>query len=124
MPPVTPTAPTLNKDQIEGWRTIRRVSPYLWPQGQGWVKRRVSAAIFILVLAKLVAIATPLLYKWTVDLLGGQDTSPAIMMGMGAIGLTVAYGMSRILSIGFNQLRDVVFTRVGQRALRLLALET
>ncbi len=121
---LTPTPAALNKDQIEGWRTIRRVSPYLWPPGQGWVKRRVVAAILILVLAKLVAISTPLLYKWTVDLLAGDATGPAMIMALGTVGLTVAYGMSRILSIGFNQLRDVVFTRVGQRALRLLALET
>ena len=45
-------------------------------------------------------------------------------MGLGAVGLTVAYGMTRLLSVGFQQLRDVVFAAVGQRALRQLALET
>jgi ATP-binding cassette subfamily B protein len=45
-------------------------------------------------------------------------------LALGAIGLTLAYGMARILNQGFQQLRDVVFARVGQRALRLIALET
>jgi ATP-binding cassette, subfamily B, heavy metal transporter len=121
---LTPTEANLNKDQIEGMRTIRRVAPYLWPKGQFWIKWRVVAAVVMLVVAKLIAISTPLLYKWTVDLLGGDTSGPAMMMALGAVGLTVAYGMSRILSAGFQQLRDVIFTRVGQRALRLLALET
>ncbi|HCQ56456.1 MAG TPA: metal ABC transporter permease, partial [Sulfitobacter sp.] len=42
----------------------------------------------------------------------------------GAIGLTVAYGMARLMGVGFQQVRDAVFARVGQRALRMLALET
>ena len=43
---------------------------------------------------------------------------------MGAIGLTVAYGVTRLMAVGFQQLRDVLFAPVGQRALRQLALET
>lgn len=119
---LTPTATNLDDEQIQGWQTIRRVAPYLWPPGQFWVKWRVVVALAMLVLAKVIGIFTPLLYKWAVDSLGA--TGPAMMLGMGAIGLTVAYGMSRILNTAFQQLRDVVFSRVGQRALRLLALET
>ena len=44
------------------------------------------------------------------------------MLGAGAIGLTVAYGMARLMNVGFQQLRDAVFARVAQRALRALAL--
>jgi hypothetical protein len=40
------------------------------------------------------------------------------------VGLTIAYGMARAMNVGFQQLRDAVFARVGQRALRMLALET
>ncbi len=117
-----PTAANLDDEKIQGWQTIRRVAPYLWPPGQFWVKWRVVVALAMLVLAKVIGIFTPILYKWAVDSLGA--TGPAMMMGLGAIGLTVAYGMSRILNTAFQQLRDVVFSRVGQRALRLLALET
>jgi ABC-type transport system involved in Fe-S cluster assembly fused permease/ATPase subunit len=119
---LTPTAANLDDEQIQGWQTIRRVAPYLWPPGQFWVKWRVVVAVLMLVAAKVVGIFTPVLYKWAVDSLGA--TGPAMMMGMGAVGLTVAYGVSRLLNTGFQQLRDVVFARVGQRALRLLALET
>ena len=45
-------------------------------------------------------------------------------MALGAIGLTIAYGIARAMNVGFQQLRDAVFTRVSQRALRMLALET
>lgn len=119
---LTPTDANLNDDSIQGWQTIRRVAPYLWPPGQTWVKWRVVVAMAMLVAAKVVGIFTPILYKWAVDSLGA--TGPAMMMGMGAVGITVAYGMSRVLNTAFQQLRDVVFARVGQRALRLLALET
>ena len=107
-----------------GWRTIRRVAPYLWPADKPWVKRRVVLALAVLVLAKLVSVATPAVYKAAVDALTGEGDSAAWAMAMGAIGLTVAYGMARLMTVGFQQLRDAVFARVAQRALRQLALET
>lgn len=105
-------------------RTIRKVSPYLWPDGQPWVKRRVVLSLLALLFAKVIAVFTPFLYKAAVDLLSGDAPSGAWTLGAGAIGLTVAYGVSRAMTVGFQQLRDVIFARVGQRALRLLALET
>ncbi len=107
-----------------GWGVIQRVIPYLWPDGQGWVKRRVVIALAMLILSKLIAVATPFFYKAAVDALSGEDVSAAWMLGMGAVGLTVAYGMARLMNVGFQQLRDAFFARVGQRALRALALET
>ena len=104
--------------------TIRRVLPYLWPADHPWVKRRVVLAMFLLVASKLIAVASPFLYKGAVDLLSGDAPSAAWMLGAGAVGLTVAYGMARLMANGFQQLRDAVFARVGQRALRQLALET
>ncbi len=107
-----------------GWRTIRRVGPYLWPAGQGWVKRRVVFAMLALVAGKLFAVVTPFLYKQAVDALAGEAPSGPEMLMLGAVGLTVAYGMARLFSVAFAELRDAVFVRVGQRALRRLALET
>lgn len=122
---LTKTDANLNDDQLNGMRTIRRVIPYLWPDGEGWVKRRVSGAMIVLVLAKLIAVGTPLLYKGAVDSLAGEDGgSSALFLAMGAVGLTLAYGAARLMNVGFQQLRDVIFARVGQRALRQLALET
>ncbi|MCE8439401.1 ABC transporter ATP-binding protein/permease [Rhodovulum sulfidophilum] len=105
-------------------RTIRKVAPYLWPQGQGWVKRRVVLALAALFLAKVVSVGTPFLYKAAVDSLTGEARNDTLLLAVGAVGLTVAYGMARLMNTGFQQLRDAIFSRVGQRALRRLALET
>ena len=115
---------TTSETPANGWSTIRRVSPYLWPDGQTWVKRRVVLALIALFIAKLVAVGTPYFYKAAVDALAGEGQDPAWMLGAGAVGLTVAYGMARLMNVGFQQLRDAIFARVAQRALRQLALET
>ncbi len=115
---------TTTEMPANGWATIRRVAPYLWPDGQAWVKRRVVLALLALVVAKLVAVGTPFFYKAAVDALAGEGDTAAWMLAYGAVGLTVAYGMARLMNVGFQQLRDVIFARVAQRALRQLALET
>ena len=119
----TATSADIPEKSASGRVTIRRVIPYLWPDGQAWVKRRVVAALVLLLLAKLVGFTTPYLYKLAVDALGA-GAKPAEVMMLGAIGLTVAYGLARLGSVLGNELRDAVFVRVGQRALRALALET
>ena len=108
----------------DGFNVVRKVVPYLWPDDQPWVKRRVVFALVFLIASKLVAVGTPVLYKGAVDMLSGDASDAAWMLTLGAVGLTVAYGMARVMNIGFQQLRDVVFALVGQRALRMLALET
>jgi ATP-binding cassette, subfamily B, heavy metal transporter len=105
--------------------TIRRVAPYLWPEGQTWVKRRVVFALVFLLLAKLVSVSTPYVYKLAVDSLAGEAGSdPRVLVALGAVGLVVAYGLARLGSVVFGELRDAVFVRVGQRAIRRLAIET
>ncbi|WP_049642797.1 ABCB family ABC transporter ATP-binding protein/permease [Candidatus Rhodobacter oscarellae] len=127
----TTSPPSYDKEQAaaqraRGWRTVRRVTPYLWPSepGYAWVKYRVVFAMLALIASKLVATGSPLLYKFAVDALAGDLDGPAAMLALGAVGLTVAYGLARLMNVGFQQLRDVIFARVGQRALRRLALET
>ena len=114
-------------EQAEGRRVeigvVRRVVPYLWPAGQAWVKWRVVIAVASLILAKLVAVATPMILGAAVDSLSGKDAGYSVFV-LGAGGLTIAYGVSRVLDSGFQQLRDVVFAKVGQRGLRRVGLET
>ncbi len=117
----TTLAEDAERERRSGWRTVRKVAPYLWPEGESWVKRRVTMALLALVAAKLVSVGTPMLYSAAVDALSGEGASDLLL---GAVGLTVAYGMARLMSNGFQQLRDAVFAKVGQRALRKLALET
>ncbi len=115
---------TTTEMPASGWSTMRRVAPYLWPDGQPGVKLRVVLALALLIIAKLVSVGTPFFYKAAVDALAGDGQDAAWMLGAGAIGLTVAYGVARLMNVGFQQLRDAVFAPVAQRALRSLALQT
>ena len=117
--PAAPETPSTT-----GMETIRRVTPYLWPKGEGWVKRRVILALSMLVFAKIISVSTPFFYKAAVDKLAGDAPSGAWLMGLTAVALVLAYGLARLGAVAFGELRDAIFVRVGQRALRKLALET
>ena len=116
------TEANLNDAQIQGWNVIKRVIPYLWPKDALWVRQRVVVALAVLILSKVIAVGTPVFYKQAVDALAPENADAATVLGLGAVGLTIAYGLARLMTVGFQQLRDVVFTKVGQRALRQLAL--
>jgi len=109
------------EERRSGLRTVRKVAPYLWPADKPWVRRRVVIAMGFLILSKIISVTTPFLYKGAVDALAEQGVP---MLALGAVGLTIAYGVARMMTVGFQQLRDAVFAKVGQRALRMLALET
>ncbi|MCE2738680.1 MAG: ABC transporter ATP-binding protein/permease [Rhodobacter sp.] len=123
-PTTTATSADAADRPTSGLQTIRRVLPYLWPDGQAWVKRRVVLAMLALVAGKLISVTTPYLYKVAVDALAKEQHDDAWLLVYGAVGLTVAYGVARLGAVAFNELRDAIFVRVGQRALRALALET
>ena len=108
-------------ERKSGMRTILRVVPYLWPKDRFDFRVKVISALVLLVLAKAVINLAPFLYREAVNALTETGNSPFLL---GAVGMTVAYGGARILSRGFEQLRDVVFAAVAQRAFRNLALET
>ncbi|MEH7826644.1 ABCB family ABC transporter ATP-binding protein/permease [Gemmobacter denitrificans] len=118
------TSSDADTPSTSGWVTLRRVAPYLWPRGESWVKRRVVMALAMLVAAKIVSVSTPFFYKQAVDALAGDTPDTGTLIGLTAVGLTVAYGLARLGAVAFGELRDAVFVRVGQRALRKLALET
>ncbi|MFN3970546.1 MAG: ABCB family ABC transporter ATP-binding protein/permease [Gemmobacter sp.] len=120
----TATSADAGTARASGIQTMLRVLPYLWPPGESWIKRRVVAALGMLIVAKVIAVATPFLYKAAVDRLAGDAPDAAMMLMLGAVGLTVAYGLARLGQVAFQELRDAIFVRVGQRALRRLALET
>lgn len=111
-------------ERVSGRRTIRRVIPYLWPADAPWVRRRVVLSLGLLIIAKLVSVSTPFFFKAAVDSLSGVQRDDGWLLALGAVGLTVAYGVARFLNTGFSELRDVVFARVGVRALHALAMET
>ena len=103
------------------WRTVRRVSPFIWPVGNFDLRARVVLALLALVATKFTAILAPILQAWAVDDLADSGVPE---FALGAVGLTVAYGVARIATNGFQQIRDALFAKVAQRALRRLARET
>jgi ATP-binding cassette, subfamily B, heavy metal transporter len=120
----TATSADANRDGAPAMQTIRRVLPYLWPKEEFWVRRRVVIALIFLVFAKVISVSTPFFYKAAVDSLAGESRDETLLLMLGAVGLTIAYGIARLSAVGFGELRDAIFVRVGQRALRKLALET
>lgn len=120
-PPQTEEEIATAAERQSSIRVLRKIAPYLWPKDMAWVRKRVVWAMLALVVSKLISVATPLFYRDAVDALAGEG---APMLALGAVSLTIAYGMARMMNVGFQQLRDAVFARVAQRALRMLALET
>jgi ATP-binding cassette subfamily B protein len=100
--------------------TLQRLLGYLWPRGEPAMRLRVVLALVFLVLAKVAVIFVPLFYKGAVDALGGDLGKPALALPVGVI---LAYGTARVLSLAFGELRDAIFARVGQRAIRAIAGE-
>jgi len=121
---LTPTDANVSDARIQGWNVIRRVIPYLWPVGNTTVKVRVVASMAALLLSQIIAVVTPQFFSQAVDALAPEELTVVTYSGLSAVGLTLAYGFARLMSVGLQQLRDVIFTRVGQGALRALALET
>jgi ABC-type transport system involved in Fe-S cluster assembly fused permease/ATPase subunit len=89
------------------------------------VRQRVVLALVMLVISKVVSVCTPYLYKKAVDALTNHASlNTATPLLLGAVALTVAYGLFRMGTVFFGEMRDWIFVRVGQRALRKLAFET
>ena len=110
--------------QLQGSRkdlkTIRTLLPYLWPPGAIGLRARVVIALSLLALAKVANVVVPVFYKQVVDVLSG-DTAAVVAV---PIALLFGYGGARILAQTFGELRDAVFAKVGQRAVRQAALST
>ena len=108
-----------------GMRILRRVTPFLWPKNNPGFRLRIVLALLALLTAELITVGIPFIYKGAVDsLTSGEAIDIAGVVAIGAVTLTIAYGVTRVMSVLFHQLRDVIFAKVGQRALRTIALET
>ena len=97
------------------WQVVYRVLPYL-----AEYKYRVIAALALLVCAKVVNVAVPVALKHVVDAL---DVSPTVALLTVPLWLLLGYGCLRFLSVFLGELRDAVFARVAERAMRRASLE-
>ena len=96
---------------------LRSLLPFLWPAHDVEIKIRVTGALVCIGLAKAANVVVPILFGWTVDTLGGVESVIYVPLG-----LILGYGLARFLSLGFQQIRDAVFAKVGVRAVRKSAL--
>lgn len=102
------------------FKTLGTLLPYLWPRGRTGLKTRVVIAMSFLASAKLITVYIPFLYKAAVDAL----TEEGVAVVTVPLFVIIGYGMARVMSQAFGELRDAVFARVGQHALRSIALNT
>jgi ATP-binding cassette subfamily B protein len=102
-------------------RALLRIAPYLWPKNETELRIRVVAALVLVAAAKAVGVLVPFAYARAVDALAPKD-------GIGAaitvpVALLLAYGVLRVMSSVFAELRNAIFAKVQARAGRRVALE-
>jgi len=106
------------------WTVFKGLLPFVWPEGRPDLRFNVALAFVMLVVAKLVTIAIPVVFKYTIDWLTADAPNPNTLgaghLAFGISALIVAYGVGRVLAMALNQVRDVLFTKVGQHAVRSL----
>ncbi len=100
--------------------TLKPLLPYLWPKGRKDLRWRVVAAGPALLAAQIAQVYVPILYKHAVDHLGGPQPNGLVTVPLGII---LGYGAARVLSLLFSELRDAIFAKVGQHAIRAVALQ-
>lgn len=103
------------------WNTLRTLLPYLWPKDAADLRFRVIVALILLAAAKTINVLVPQFYKQAVDGLSLNETTGLIVV---PVMMLVAYGLARVMAQAFGELRDAVFARVAQRAIRDVALRT
>jgi|TARA_B100000315_G_scaffold114855_1_gene105373 ATP-binding cassette subfamily B protein len=101
-------------------KALRTLLPYLWPADSLDFRIRVVVALTFLAVAKVANVVVPLIYKQAVDVLS-QDISVVLVL---PLGLLLAYGLVRVFSVVFGELRDAIFAKVSARAIRTVALKT
>jgi len=117
------------REEISGdFDSMRALLPYLWPRDAFPLRLRVVVSLVLLALAKVTTVAVPVILKYAVDALTlakpgeGINTETAIIAV--PVGLLVAYGVARVLSLGFKELQGAVFAKVAERAIRQAGVKT
>ena len=115
-PPVEPSPLTSRPDRSE-WAVVRTLLPYLWT-----FRWRVLLALGFMIAAKFGNVGVPLVLKRIVDALSIKPGEPAAVLVL-PVALLVAYGALRLTTSTFTELRELVFAKVTQRAVRNIALQ-
>jgi ATP-binding cassette, subfamily B, heavy metal transporter len=105
------------KDEL---KAVGKLLPFLWPRDNWELRIRVLIAVSFLIVAKSLTVYVPMFYKHAVDAL---SPGKALLIAVPVM-LIVGYGVARVGAQLFAELRDAVFAKVGQRAVRQVALAT
>jgi len=116
----TAALPPVLRVERSGIQTVLSLLPYLWPAGNPIARLRVVIAVLFLLLAKGASVVVPIIYGRIVDAIAPKHGGMLVL----PVALVVAYGLTRIASSGFGELRDALFAPVQQRAVREMALHT
>jgi ABC-type transport system involved in Fe-S cluster assembly fused permease/ATPase subunit len=100
-------------------QVIQFLMPYLWPKGDFKIKTRVVLSILTVLLSKVVAVWVPFFYKKAVDFFDQSPTQALVV----PVFFLVAYGLSRGLSTSLLEIKESLFARVEQQAIRKIALK-
>jgi ATP-binding cassette, subfamily B, heavy metal transporter len=105
------------------WKTLKGLLPYLWPHDRPDLKLRVVLAMIALVIAKVITVLTPFTFKYATDTLTATQNAAVIAFTV-PLFFVLAYGFGRIMMVVLAQIRDAIFAKVGQRAVRELSIKT
>ncbi len=105
--------------QRSTFATVRSLLPYLWPRKDPQAHLRIVLAAACLILAKVATVYIPLIYSRAVDALSAAHNPATVPLA-----LILGYGLLRVASATFGELRDAVFAAVQQRTTRRIALDT
>ena len=103
------------------FKTFKLLIPYLWPDKRKDLKLRVSFAIIALILAKIASVSTPLVLGASVNSLTELSSGINLFM-LVPIALIVGYGVTKIISFAFVEIRDALFSKVSQHSIRQVSL--
>ncbi|MGB0671939.1 MAG: ABC transporter transmembrane domain-containing protein, partial [Rhodospirillales bacterium] len=119
--PYIPRGPEQPRQGIKAdLRAIAALLPYVWPADAPAMRLRVLIAVACLVVSKVANVSVPVFYKDAVDALT-PGTDALIVVPIAVI---LGYGLARVMAQAFGELRDAVFARVAQRAIRRAGLRT
>jgi len=102
-------------------KTFNLLFPFLWPNKRSDLRKRVSLALICLILAKVASVYTPLILGRSVDSLTELSSGINLLMLI-PIALIISYGVARIASLTFEGMRDALFSKVSQHAIREVSL--
>ena len=102
-------------------KTFKLLLPYLWPKKRRDLKIRVGFAVIALVLAKIASVTTPLVLGASVNSLTELSSGINLFM-LVPVALIVGYGVAKIISFAFVEVRDALFSKVSQHSIRQISL--